>query len=181
MKKYKTNNITGLTLFEMLVVVLVLSILSAIFIFSSRRVLITSKVSRVKEEHTVLVHALAKYQMDNNLIPANSQGLRALSISVKYLESIPNDPFTFPRNTEYSYMAEPATKYSYMIVSAGPDGYLDMAPFIDSILNPVIGPTPFISTDTLDEEFDNLRINLTYDPTNGIISKGDIITLIQKY
>ncbi len=163
----------GVTLFELLVVVLVTSILTSIFVLSSRRVLVTSKISRVKEEHAVLTQAISHYQVDFNVVPPNGVGLQVLKEPTKYLSNIPFDPFISPIKKEYIYFSNPSTKVKYIIVSAGPDGDIDMLPFMKQVAQ-----QPYIDTEIQDRAFGTLIENFNYDPTNGINSNGDLITIV---
>lgn len=173
MRRTGIKRIFGVTLFELLVVILITSILSAIFLLSSRKVLVTSKISRVKEEHSMLSQAIAHYQVDYNAIPPNTVGLKALSMTTKYVASHPSDPFNHAHQTEYFYLAEPSSDIKYILISAGPDGDIDFMPFIRQIMQ-----QPYVSAETRDATFNSFTDNMTYDPTNGLNSNGDIITIV---
>jgi type II secretory pathway pseudopilin PulG len=166
----------AVTLFELLVVILVTSILTVIFVLSSRRVLVTSKISKVKEEHKVLMMAISHYQVDFNATPSNEMGLKALNNSTKYITSIPHDPFSPGQSFEYLYLSRASSKVKYIIVSAGPDGDVDLMQFFKQVSQQV-----FISAESQEDSLDKALQNLTYDPTNGVNSNGDIVTIVPAY
>ena len=178
------NKKIGVTLFELLVVILVTSILTVIFILSSRHVFITSKISRVKEEHKVLNGAINHYQMDFSSVPSNYAGLRALRSSIRYIESVPHDPFSPNLSQEYYYIANPSDKYRYFLISAGPDGDVDLLPLIQEFQrrnNGTVTAPSSSNIDLRDSNLDQFIKNMTYDPTNGLNSNGDIITIDPVY
>lgn len=171
----------GFTLFELMVVITVTLILTAIFIYSSRHLIITTKLSRVKEEHKVLSRALQNYQMDYNDYPNNVVGLRALNAPTAYLASLPSDPFLSPSNHTYVYYYEPGYPYNYILISAGPDGDLDFNEYYLSAVSTLASggstPQPSQQAENILKEFLQTRV---YDPTNGLNSDGDIVTLSRK-
>jgi prepilin-type N-terminal cleavage/methylation domain-containing protein len=168
----------GFTVFELMVVITVALILSLIFIYSSHHLIITTKISRVKEEHKVLARALQNYQMDYNDYPNNAEGLKALSAPTAYLASLPSDPFLPGANHTYAYYYEPGYPYNYILISAGPDGDLDFYDYYLNALNAPAGdgaaPQPSQQAENALQEFLRTRV---YDPTNGLNSDGDIVTL----
>lgn len=163
-----------------MVVITVTLILTAIFIYSSRHLIITTKISRVKEEHKVLSRALQNYQMDYNDYPNNTVGLKALNAPTAYLASLPSDPFSSNGNHTYVYYYEPGYPYNYILISAGPDGDLDFQEYyLSAVSVPASGgstPQPQPAENAL-KEFLQTRV---YDPTNGLNSDGDIITLSRR-
>jgi type II secretory pathway pseudopilin PulG len=174
----------AITLFEMMIVLSVTLILSGLLIFSSRHLLIRTKMERVKEEHRVLSRALQNYRMDYNDLPDK---LQALNAPTAYLSRIPTDPFFKKKITKpYDYFHHPVKGFDYLIISAGPDGDMDL----DILMKDYIQLSGYSSTNNSDfEDFRNeMLANLipvymnikTYDPTNGIISDGDIITVLNQ-
>jgi hypothetical protein len=164
-----------------MVVITVTLILTAIFIYSSRHLIITTKISRVKEEHKVLSRALQNYSMDYNDYPNNTVGLKALNAPTAYLASLPVDPFLSNGNHTYVYHYEPGHPYSYVLISAGPDGDLDFYEYYLKAINipSSEGTTPQAPQKVEDTLMDFLQSRV-YDPTNGLNSDGDIVTLSRK-
>lgn len=178
-----TRGKRAITLFEMIVVLTVTLILSLIFIFSTKQLVIKTKTERVKEEHRVLSRAIQNYRMDYNEYPME---LYSLSAPTAYLSSIPNDPFLskYPNKT-YIYFKQPADKFQFIIISVGPDGDFDMDDLIRDYQQ-LAGTSDEDSDeeDSRDELMETLLplylISKTYDPTNGAVSDGDIITFVQR-
>ncbi len=172
---------SGLTLFEMMIVVTVTLILSLIFIYSAQHIVVRTKIERVKEEQRVLSRALQNYRMDYNDYPRD---LHALNAPTAYLSTLPPDPFLDRAHRRaYVYYYEPAEGYKYIIVSAGPDGDLDLNLMIQEYLRIASS-----SDDEEEQDFNPTRDEIlnsvipvylaakVYDPTNGIISDGDVVT-----
>ena len=173
----------GITLFEMIVVLTVTMILSLIFIYSTKHIVVRTKLERVKEEHRVLSRALQNYRMDYNEYPSE---LRSLKAPTAYLSSLPLDPFLDQRfgKNDYVYYYHPSEECEYIIVSAGPDGDLDLNEMLENSLQFTAGSpenrdalffTPR-ADDLIDIIFPAYLAVKTYDPTNGVNSDGDIIT-----
>lgn len=173
MRKIYKDRRLGVTLFELLVVVLVLLILTSIFVLSSKRVLITSKISKVREEHSVLTQAISHYQVDYNTIPPLQVGLDALKETTKYVTSLPSDPFISSQPKNYLYITNPSSNIKYILVSAGPDGDLDILPFVKQVYQ-----QPYITAEARDSSFHSYIDYMSYDPTNGIGSNGDLLTIV---
>ena len=178
-----TNGKKGITLFELIIVLTVTLILSLIFIFSTKHLVIKTKTERVKEEHRVLSRAIQNYRMDYNDYPLE---LKSLSAPTAYLSSIPNDPFVSKSpNKTYIYFNHPSDDYHYIIISVGPDGDFDMNELIREY-HELAGAS---DEDNEEEDSGNelletllplYLLSKTYDPTNGAVSDGDIITFVQR-
>lgn len=81
-----------------------------------------------------------------------------------YVASIAPDPFAPAKRAAYCYYADPANK-GWILWSAGPDGKYDLtSENIGRIYNPA----------NLNMAGDLAMQALTYDPTNGVKSSGDI-------
>lgn len=198
----RRNRNTAVTFSELLLVIVITTVLSIFFIFSSRYLVIRSKVARVQEEQRVLQRALGNYQMDYSDFPRNEIGLRALNAPTTYLTSLPQDPFgKEDANQTYFYYRDPEAGYYYVVLSAGPDGDIDFREYLDehnSIVTAggytggattATGPAagsgfippsgdPNVRMTYRDlQEFFTLK---TYDPTNGVKSDGDIISYMRQ-
>jgi type II secretory pathway pseudopilin PulG len=182
----------AVTLFELIVVVLVTALLAILFVLSTQFLIVRTKVSRVREEHRVLARALQNYQMDYNNLPSETNGLESLTAPTAYLARVPSDPFSGQEQHAYLYINPDGKNRVYILVSAGPDMQLSIAPFLaharsasrvqsaaDAAGTPAAGidPAPM----TMDDWFNAYRLHHTYDPTNGLVSAGDIITVITNY
>ncbi len=121
------NKMSGFTLIEVMVVVVILGILAAVIIPNvvgkdeqARRTLSTTSLSNV-------ANALEMYRLDNHKYPTTQEGLEALvtkPASAKvfpqggYLKNIPNDPWDNPMQ----YVSPGAAGKPYELYSFGPDG-----------------------------------------------------------
>lgn len=183
----------AVTLFELIIVVLVTALLAVFFVLSTQFLIIRTKVSRVREEHRVLARALQNYQMDYNNLPSETNGLESLTAPTAYLARVPSDPFSGPQQHTYLYLNPDGKNLVYILVSAGPDGQLNIAPFLargrtsshlQGMGDPASAGTVSGTERTpqlLDDWFDTYRLQYTYDPTNGAVSAGDIITVVTNY
>jgi len=171
----------GVTLFELLVVLVVSSILMALFVVTAQYLMTSSRVSRVKEEHRVLTRALQNYESDFGTAPSTQLGLRALCAPVAYMVQVPADPFSLRQNNRYSYVRLPGESSRWLIVSEGPDCRTDVlnAFGLRQRGGALVGGRTDDRPDTLSlptEAIETILARLTYDPTNGLVSAGDIIT-----
>ena len=195
------NTRKAFTLIELLIVVAIIAILAAIAVPNFLEAQVRSKVSRMKSDMRSVTTALEAYYTDNNRYPtmrANPAGRRPvagdtsanetlgleLSTPIAYLTSmdITKDIFKLERknpplpvgrerlhyrNYQQIVLENPAfaapsaggrridADGAWRLASAGPDRYI----FWD-------GGTPV-------QDFQNFQV-ITYDPTNGTISTGDI-------
>lgn len=168
----------AITLFELLVVLAVAAVLMVIFIYSAQYLVINTRISRVKEEHRILSRALQNYEADYSEYPSTRVGLHALNGPIAYMVRVPNDPFSSGESKGYAYVRFPGTRYPWVLISRGPDGDDD---FLNAL---TIGHTGGAlaagdNTDTLTVPALQMQLLLAvvaYDPTNGLKSKGDIVT-----
>ncbi|MBN1901719.1 type II secretion system protein GspG [Candidatus Sumerlaeota bacterium] len=175
----------AITLFEMMIVLTLTLILSLIFVYSSKFIIVRTKVERVKEEHRALSRALQNYRMDYNDYPMQ---LSRLNAPTAYISSLPGDPFTKQSNIKhYAYYHQPSGEYEYFIISVGPDGDSDLDILIQKYMLLASssdenndGTGDYSREEALDYVLPIYLINKTYDPTNGIISDGDVITFSHK-
>ena len=113
----------------------------------------------VESDHEDIAYALDMFFIDNNIYPGT---LNQLTTPVQYLETIPVDPYT---NAGYGYMSDGR---KWVLASTGPDTGWDLNPA--DFLNSDIPAYDYLSHPNSGAQF-------VYDPTNGEISVGDIVTL----
>jgi type II secretion system protein G len=174
----------GFTLIELLIVVGIIAILAAIAMPNFLEAQVRAKIARVKADMRTVSVAWEAYAIDNNRYPVdwdnNPVGVESTQIGmvmvttpIAYLTSFPIDPFSVmknPNSNEFAPHFEIAScEYAYCIYSLGPnfieefdgndawpDGVIDYRP----------GQMGQLYTGPI-----NLR---PYDPTNGVISDGDV-------
>jgi hypothetical protein len=120
-----------------------------------------SKPSRVRDvDLRAIATALEAYFIDNNTYPSSCA---ALTTPVAFLSELPYDPFA-AKHTPYCYYIDPAGK-GWILWSAGPDKKHDLtSQNIAGIYKP----------EDLNMPNNPALLALTYDPTNGANSHGDI-------
>lgn len=178
----------GLTLGEMMVVLVVFGVLVIMFVLSSNQAMVKTKLSRVLSDTNMLSRAIANYDADNLGVPSDDLGLQALSTGPrKYLVSLPIDPFAKGANEKrsYEYLSHLSDRHHSLIISVGPDGDSDLlSALFDS---DEYGPSLAGSTGNggysrgwnlmSAEKARALITEFSYDPTNGTMSDGDVITV----
>lgn len=185
----------GITVFELVVVMMVAILLAALCFVSTRTVVLRTKFSRVKEEHRMLAHALSKYQLDYSALPSSAQGLDVLASSQNaQWGRLPRDPFrTNDGGYVYIYTGNPDT--GYLLISPGPDGDYDLPAELLALLPaaraeqvaPLSQETPIVvggSTSVPEGTalVDLIREYVThgqYDPARKKTEDGDIVTLVR--
>lgn len=152
-----------------------------------------AKVSRVKSNMRSMATALEAYCIDNNAYPAHSedvtlnayQGLEdinpaltgqptfmlqngsnmmTLTTPIAFVTSYFSDPFSAPLSATFSYFSS-QEQAGWILWSPGPDKIYDLTTEnISELYLPANG------------QYDQSRglIELTFDPTNGTISPGDV-------
>ena len=183
----RRKNQKSFTLIELLIVVAIIAILAAIAIPNLLEAQTRAKVSRVKADMRVLKLAIECYDTDHSAYPEGDYfpedfvrfRLSRLTTPVAYISSLPGDPFytnyhgTTPAGDEASFIYHLAKHHpnwflgpynwwpghphwvfwhrnmypSWILVSKGP--WKIMEPFVYAI---------------------------PYDPTNGTVSFGEIVT-----
>lgn len=113
--KRKMKKVSGFTLIEVLVVVVILGILAAIVVPNIMNKPDMAKVSKVKADIRAIESALNMYRLDNHAYPPTDEGLEAL-VS-EYLSRMPKDPWS----NEYLYLS-PGSHGDIDIYSLGRDG-----------------------------------------------------------
>ena len=186
---------SAFTLIEMLVVVVVISLLTAIAVPNFLAAHIRAKVSLVENDMRVVAMALESYAVDHNQYPpatgvgvykgagpawfATPVSLRLIPLTtpIGYISSVPQEAFAPYRAIgqedltiydTFDYVdARSVPVYGcgltsggeWRLASAGPDGVLA---FGGCALTQLIHPAANI-------------YGVDYDPTNGIVSAGDLV------
>lgn len=176
----------GFTLIELLIVVAILGILAAIAIpnFNSART--RALLARVQGDHRTLENALEMYALEYGAYPywpglseMNYQGYRMLTTPTSYLGGALFDPFAYSRRPtgERSVLDE---VYEFTFAKTG---WADARMYFafsrnvrwDMFLIESVGPN------RVDDFYPSLEYPLYplgfvfYDPSNGLISRGDIL------
>ncbi len=194
----------GFTLIELLIVVAIIAILAAIAIPNFLEAQTRSKTSRVKADFRTVATALESYRTDNNAYPegvwvpgeigpGSIENYIPLTTPIAYITSAPTiEPFRaiqgylepdgtwVPRtwgHKHYFYwrldgpfvkfFGHPEIRDAWLLRSVGPDSRAEGA-VVDAVTN--------ASVEGLFQTADGYPgHNVLYDPTNGTISRGDIV------
>jgi len=123
----RNRHITGFTLIEVMVVVIILGILAAIVVPRVMDRPDDARITKAKQDIRALESALNLYKLDNFVYPTTDQGLEALVAKPagtpepknwkRYMDRLPKDPWGEP----YLYLA---TDGSIEIKSQGADAQL---------------------------------------------------------
>ncbi len=164
----------GFTLIELLIVVAIIGILAAIAVPNFLNAQIRAKVARAEADEKTIASALEMYMIDHNGLPpvrstqtTDYRGYRYLTTPVSYLHSILPDPFR--------------KKYIRGFGSDGYDQFYEFAvkpwPASGSV-NTIyaiecVGPDMRDSTSTSSYPSHSPEFQF-YDPSNGLLSQGDI-------
>ncbi|RJP26873.1 MAG: prepilin-type N-terminal cleavage/methylation domain-containing protein [Candidatus Omnitrophota bacterium] len=171
------------TLIELLIVVAIIGILAAIAVPNFLNAQMRAKLSRVKADFRTISTAMSMYQLDNNAYMPDPGGpcidviaYARLTTPVSYMTSIESfkDFFTSETPTGaigaacawnyYDYGMVPYITESgvgYVVISFGPDLDLDMGWNSTSM--------EILKTG------DARRSTFLYNPSNGLVSSGDLI------
>jgi type II secretion system protein G len=199
----KQKNDTAFTLIELLIVVAIIGILAAIAVPNYMSAMIRAKVAKVEDESRNIFVALEAYRLDYNGFPnplieqIDVHNFRArlqkLTTPISYISMIPNDPFPHSYDNGAGVAdlndIEGARAYCYgradfagprgtlvlgdkfvMIASSGPDGILNQIHYYP----PAVTHTGGSDCPVCAPALSNLLTVLIYNPSNGIISNGDI-------
>ena len=125
----RCKKVSGFTLIEVMIVVVILAILAAIVVPKILDRPDQARIIAAKNDIAVLQTALKLYRLDNGFYPSTDQGLGALVAKPTttplptnwknggYIERMPNDPWGHP----YQYLS-PGLKGEIDIFSFGADG-----------------------------------------------------------
>jgi type II secretion system protein G len=187
----------GFTLIELLIVVAIIAILAAIAVPNFLEAQVRSKVSRAHNDMRTIATAVASYAVDNNTIPIDGDDVAVpgsipyeqklwypiLTTPIAYLSSVPIDPFNTllgpvdPSGmTQILFPKDPPFPYAYLT-----DGSYYQNPYRPDLPINEGKPTTYgITSLGPNRIFDSameVGMNRLYDPTNGSVSRGDIIRM----
>ncbi len=166
----------GFTLIEILIVVAIIAILSAIAIPNYLAAQTRSKVSRARAELSTLATALESYNVDNNTYPPDTyhgsgdwQSIYPwipVTTPIAYMTSIPRDQF-------YGYTFFSPEIYGFYTYVFEPDGR-QFGPAENNVyfLWYAYSFGPSRTNESFKADWD--PVTALYDPSNGVISYGQI-------
>lgn len=171
----------GFTLIELLVVIAIIILLVSIALPNYLEAMTRAKVAQAKGEMKTLATALEMYKTDFGAYPQSAAmfpplRLRPLTTPVAYLQALPQDPFDGEgRFRMYRYGAMDLNRADrYILASQAPDRNLNSEPldFYPGYREGLFLGEVILFIDGEPKRFDYLL----YSPTNGSISRGDILT-----
>ena len=159
------------TLIELLIVVAIIGILAAIAVPNFMNARMRATVARMETDMKALGDALMMYRIDNKCYFPNYgsnpyKELRPLTTPVSYIAAIPPDPFRRKGQMKYNDNTTPnydytswggACRNNWVLHGLGPDTDED-------IWGATISP----------EASDDFK-RMLYNPSNGLVSSGDVI------
>lgn len=182
----------GFTLIELLIVVAIIAILAAIAVPNFLEARTRAAVSRTLSDMRTLATALEAYHVDAGRYPPHGEVLengvvnypalaagittieftpgRPITTPVAYLTSLPTDPLLLPGGPEqlrhYGYIE--STRMIDILFARG---------FIDSAegIMPTYGGWRLYASGPDGQKGADTKVNILYDPTNGTVSRGDIV------
>lgn len=180
-----TRRSGAFTLVELIIVVAIIAILSAIAVPNLLEAQTRSKVSRTKTDLRSASVAIESYAVDNNSYPANFE-LKSMSTPIAYVSNafIP-DLFAASNGSPYiGYLQAKATSDPGFLAGFGVTGTEPQRDVIASHLFFLFSNGP----DRIDQALDSPQKTFNdiagasgsdygyfYDPTNGTISRGDLM------
>lgn len=200
----KTMTKRAFTLIELLIVVAIIAILAAIAVPNFLEAQVRSKVARAKADMRTLATGIEQYHVDYGGYPDIFTRMNHLTTPIAYLSTIPRDVFRLQQATGghswrqgwYRYGAMEIDHPSrWVISSVGPDTDIDTY----SSMNSNNGGNDTDDTENWEPDNNALRfypgyspelfssngakVNeavfkyISYDPSNGSVSNGDIYRL----
>jgi prepilin-type N-terminal cleavage/methylation domain-containing protein len=174
------HNKFGFTLIELLIVIAIITILAAIAIPNYMAAQVRSKVSYVKSCFATLATATESYFVDNNCYPPPLT-LIHLTTPVSYISSIPEDTFATKDFRCEIQQANPNRNYFEFVTTAEEGDFKNLWADYYSY-NPPYYPdrSGGFYYAPVEWEYKSWGPNgvddnsICYDPTNGLISIGDI-------
>jgi hypothetical protein len=133
-----------------------------------REAMIRNSVPRAKGDMRVLAVAIEAYFVDFNKYPSSRADYSLpvwLTTPIRYLMKALPDPFGRERGATYHYYTDKSAPEGWMLVSGGPDGKIDLT---YKIYSGAVKKSGFFGAVGEFQQY-------LYDPTNGTMSKGDII------
>ncbi len=181
------------TLIELLIVVAIIAILAAIAVPNFLEAQTRAKVSRAKSDMRSLAVAVESYRVDNNryATPSNDMGVQVVGIDwfetrlsthvttpVAYISTPPEDPFhraeNYEKSSQYHYMTR-----DYEVWATG--NTQPWEEYIGELTDRVPGGSVHFALLSHGPDRDHESPNdvgeepVLYDPTNGTVSRGDIV------
>lgn len=196
---------TGFRLIELLIVIVIVMILSAISVPNFLEAQTRSKVSRVKADQRSIATGIEAYFVDNNSYPVDLN--MVANGPVKYITSVFPDVFADNKGETFHYVTGEAaydkavkaglmppgnrTPSYWMLYSNGPDAKDDGGEVQYDPTNGTVSPGDVIrvsygSSGTVSSTFSSVAggevqsaAAMGYDPTNGTVSTGDVYRVPQ--
>ncbi len=119
---HKTRNLSGFTLIEVIVVVVILSILATIVVPRIMNRPDEAREVKAKQDLRALESALNLYRLDNYNYPTSEQGLRAL----KEKPATPPEPRNWKEGGYLDRLPKDPWGYDYQYISPGQHGAVDI-------------------------------------------------------